>query len=400
MTTEIRKVLHTRYGGDENRLIQADLLEPSLPALESIRGSARVVYSDPPFLTGKTFMRRRPLGEKGWKNYRDTLSIPGYTDRSADSAGMIRSLTRHAMELLMPGGVFILHLDWHSIPLGWNSCWDVFGRENFINEIIWAYESGGRSMSHFSRKHDNILLFMKDGPVHFDITTVPCGVREDKHNHMRLQHDEDGRAYRSIRSGGKEYRYYLDEPVYPSDVWADIPVMQQKDPERTGLSTQKPIALLSRLLKPLVLPGDRVVDLCCGSGSTLCAAQALNCRFTGVDIREEMLALSEHRLESPMQVDAETTVDDVIPLLEAAAPGTIALRGLKGTQVESPEDALESWATGWIDQDTFHVCSRARRTRQKPALPPFLHTDPGHLPALLTVDVLGRRRVYQIRGDM
>ncbi|MBQ7864880.1 MAG: site-specific DNA-methyltransferase, partial [Clostridia bacterium] len=79
-----------------------------------------------------------------------------------------------------------------------------------------------------------------------------------RRNHMRRQVDETGRTYRSIRSGGKEYRYYDDTPVYPGDVWTDISHLQQRDPERSGYATQKPLKLLDRLLRPVVQPGDRV----------------------------------------------------------------------------------------------------------------------------------------------
>ena len=84
--------------------------------------------------------------------------------------------------------------------------------------------------------------------------------------------DENGREYRCATVGGKEYRYYDDDPVYPGDVWNDISILHQHDPERTGYPTQKPLALLDRLLKPLVAPGDLVADLCCGSGTSIEAA--------------------------------------------------------------------------------------------------------------------------------
>lgn len=95
--------------------------------------------------------------------------------------------------------------------------------------------------------------------------------------------DEQGRPCRTIRSGGKLYRYYDDEPVYPTDVWTDVPHLQQRDPARTGWPTQKPIRLLSRLIRPVCQPGDLVADLCCGSGTTLAAALEEGCRFLGVD---------------------------------------------------------------------------------------------------------------------
>ena len=86
-----------------------------------------------------------------------------------------------------------------------------------------------------------------------------------------------------ITSNGKEYRYYDDEPVYPGDVWSDISILQQRDPERTGYATQKPLKLLERLLLPVTNPGDLVVDLCCGSGTTLEEAQKLVLEDAGLE---------------------------------------------------------------------------------------------------------------------
>ena len=119
---------------------------------------------------------------------------------------------------------------------------------------------------------------------------------EPRSNHMRRHVDPDGRVYRSIRANGRVYTYYDDDPVYPGDVWTDISHLQQKDPERTGYATQKPVKLLDRLLRPIVQPGDLVCDLCCGSGTTLVAAQALGCRVLGVDCSPEALMTARSRI--------------------------------------------------------------------------------------------------------
>ena len=141
----------------------------------------------------------------------------------------------------------------------------MFGAEQFLNEIIWAYESGGRSKKTFSRKHDTVLMYAKTKKYRFDITRVPLDRQSKRRNHMARGIDENGRLYSYIRSNGKEYRYYDDEPVYPGDVWTDISHLQQRDPERTGYATQKPLKLLERLLRPVT---NR------GTGLWTCAAAA------------------------------------------------------------------------------------------------------------------------------
>lgn len=88
-----------------------------------------------------------------------------------------------------------------------------------------------------------------------------------------------GRSYRAIMSGGKEYRYYDDEPAYPGDVWDDISHLQQKDPQRTGYETQKPLKLLERIVSCSSQEGDLICDLFAGSGTSAVAAAGLNRRF-------------------------------------------------------------------------------------------------------------------------
>jgi len=90
---------------------------------------------------------------------------------------------------------------------------------------------------------------------------------------MKKHVDSDGRVYRSIKTGGKVYTYYDDEPVYASDVWTDLSHMQQKDPLRTGYDTQKPSELLTRIISCATKPGDTVADLFAGSGTTVVACE-------------------------------------------------------------------------------------------------------------------------------
>lgn len=180
--------------------------------------------------------------------------------------------------------------------------------------MIWSYESGGRAKRSFSRKHDTILLFGRTRDYYFDLTRVPLPRGEHRSNHMKRSVDENGRSYRSVVVSGKEYRYYDDEPVYPGDVWTDISHIQQRDPERTGYSTQKPLALLLRLLKPLVREGDLVADLCCGSGTALAAAEALGCRLLGMDLNPDALLVTRARLRNQdLTLRLTSSMDPVTP---------------------------------------------------------------------------------------
>ena len=136
----------------------------------------------------------------------------------------------------------------------------IFGEKNFLNEIIWHYQSGGRAKRHFSRKHDNILFYRKSPKHYFNIEAVGKERGTKKRNHMKMQVDNNGKVSWTIKSGGRVYRYYQDSKIYPSDVWTDISHLHQRDPERLGYDTQKPEALLERIILSSSRPGDLVAD--------------------------------------------------------------------------------------------------------------------------------------------
>jgi len=180
------------------------------PELAAYEGKVQCVYVDPPFMTGGTFTRRRRFGQKGWKTGSPAPEYPAYDDRFPNREAyltFLRGVLSNAHKLLSATGVLCLHLDWRASAYARILCDEIFGEDRFLNEVIWAYESGGRAKRHFSRKHDVILLYAKTRKYRFDLTKVPLQRSAARRNHMRRQVDENGRAYRSIRSGGKEYRY-------------------------------------------------------------------------------------------------------------------------------------------------------------------------------------------------
>ena len=133
---------------------------------------------------------------------------------------------------------------------------------------------------------ENMILFCFIGnPINifFDPEAVGKPRGPLKRNNMKRQKDKDGRIFWSIRSGGKEYRYYEDSIIIPSDVWDDISHLQQKDPERTGYDTQKPESLLERMVLSTTRQGDWVGDFFAGSGTTLAVAQKNGRKWLAVD---------------------------------------------------------------------------------------------------------------------
>ena len=391
--------------GDGENLLVCGTVQRLPKEILALRGQVQFVYLDPPFMTGETFRRKRVYGEKGWRRGSPSLNLEGYADRFADEREYLRFLRRMvstSRELLKEEGVFCLHLDWRMSAQGRVLCDRLFGKERFLNEIIWSYESGGRSKKCFSRKHDTILMYARSAKYRFDLTRVPLPRGEHRKNHMARGVDETGRSYSSIVSGGREYRYYDDDPVYPGDVWTDIGFLQQQDPERTGYPTQKPEKLIERLMKPVVQPGDRVADLCCGSGTTLAAAEKLGCLYAGLDACPEAIAVCQARLKAENLTVIAPTAEDSVPLNAGydEEAGRLRIGGLELAGPPYPENAksldlVEAWEIGRAEKDVFRTERRYQRSFQYPALIDSLSLGRENLPDLLVTDAAGIRRVYR-----
>ena len=237
---------------------------------------------DPPYRTGKNF--------------------GAYDDRasSEDYYAMMRQVLQGIYDVLDDAGSLFVHIDERAHARLRLMLDDIFGERNFRNEIVWAYRSGGRATTHFSRKHDILLYYVKSDAAYFDAMQDAVPRASARRNHMKRELDEQGRPCRTIRSGGRIYRYYDDELVPPSDVWDDIPHLQQRDPERNGYPTQKPLRLLERIIKCASRPGDTVLDVFAGSGTALAAAHALGRSFIGADSAPQSLETIQTRL---MNVD-------------------------------------------------------------------------------------------------
>ncbi len=274
-----------RFGGSG---VMYSARSESLPdgVLAEYAGKVRVIYLDPPFGSGGAF------------EFKDKSAVRAYDDKQseADYLAMMRRVLSVCRDLLSPSGSIYLHIDYRMSGKLRMLMDELFGEGNLMNEIIWSYRSGGRSVRHYSRKHDTILFYRKTKDVYFDITKTGVPRGNTRRNHMKRRADEDGRIYFSIRSGGKEYRYYEDDPVYPSDVWDDIEHLHQRDPERTGFATQKPEALLRRIIAASSEEGDVVCDLFSGSGTAAVVAAAMGRRFLTCDCGQAALFASRRRL--------------------------------------------------------------------------------------------------------
>lgn len=201
--------------------------------------------------------------------------------------------------VLKPTGSIYLHCDptaSHYLKLIMDA---VFSPAQFLNEIVWCYNVGGKSKRHWARKHDIILFYSKGSDWFFDGARV--GVRRDTGDKSfggKIGVDEQGRRYQDklVKASGKYYRYYLDEPKIPEDWWVGINSIQSQASERLGYPTQKPETLLERIIQASSNEGDLVLDPFCGCGTTVAVAERLRRRWIGMDITYLAVNLMKRRL--------------------------------------------------------------------------------------------------------
>ena len=256
-----------------------------------------------------------------------------------------------------------------------------------------------------------ILFYARSRSYYFNLKGVPIARSEARSNHMKRGVDENGRSYRSIMSAGREYRYYDDEPAYPGDVWDDISHLQQKDPERTGYETQKPVKLLERIIRCSTQEGDLVCDLFSGSGTTAVAAASLGRRFVCMDQSALAVSVAGRRLaitpkgQEPaygFAVEAPCGEDDC--LVEAEVFPAISSYTVRLIAFESPQakeagiegmDAVDQWSAGFVQGDVFRSCVTSSRSVSSPKLATMVEMPVcAGEPCVMIVDVWGGRRFY------
>ncbi len=298
-----RKEGDTLKNGWRNKLIWGDNLLVTGSLLEKFAGKIDLIYIDPPFATGANFNFTAEVGDGKLEEvaYRDTWGrgIQSYLSMFFPRLALMR-------DLLSDVGNLVIHVDYRlasQIRLLLDEC---FGADQFRNQIAWHYHSGGIPRDFFPRKHDILLWYAKRKGSHFSPAgaSAPrnicqeCGTTLEKWNNLKRHVDHEGRVYRTIKSAGKTYKYYDDQPALVPDVWLGINHLQQKDPERTGYLTQKPEKLIERVVASLSTPDSLVADFFCGSGTTLVVAEKLGRRWIGCDLGRWGIHVSRKRLLS------------------------------------------------------------------------------------------------------
>lgn len=274
----------------DNKLILSSLKSgPMREAIEA-QGGLKLIYIDPPFDVGADFSMDIEVGEETFTKKPNILEEIAYRDtwgRGADSfISMIYERLVLMRDLLAEDGSIYVHCDWrvdHHIRQVLD---EVFGRDNFLNEIIWGYFSFKRKTAKkFPQKHDDIISYRKSKSTFIWKTQFKPHSEEYL---KRWKTDKDGRLYRddvNPTAGGTRI-IYLDEVEgdIVDSVWEDIPPVNPQARERVDYPTQKPEALLERIIKASSNEGDLVADFFCGSGTTAAVAEKLGRKWITSDL--------------------------------------------------------------------------------------------------------------------
>ena len=265
-----------------NLVLQGD----NLPLLKSMTDSSvQLIYIDPPFNTGRLQVRtsrKSRVSESGrvgfqGKRYEQIVeTVLSYDDAFADYWSFLEPRLEEAWRLLKDSGTLYLHLDYRESHYAKVLLDALFGRECFLNEIIWAYDYGARSKSKWPAKHDNILVYVKNpDSYYFHSSSV------DREPYMA-----PGLVTKEKAELGK----------LPTDVWWHT-IVSPTGKEKTGYPTQKPEGILRRIITASSKPGDLVMDFFGGSGTTAAVAHQLGRSFVTMDQNPESIAVIKSRLE-------------------------------------------------------------------------------------------------------
>lgn len=244
-----------------------------------------LVYIDPPFGTGQVRRLQSIRTGRGAKSRAgfagrsyafEVVSAHHYRDDMAldDYVSFLYERLAEVHRVLRPTGSLYLHLDFHAVHYARLLLDELFGPEHFLNEVIWAYDFGGRAKDRWPRKHDNILWYAKSSCWTFNREGID-----------RIPYMAPGLVGPEKAAAGK----------LPTDTWW-LTIVPTNGSERTGYPTQKPVKLLERIVGASSNPGDLVADFFCGSGTTGVAAKNLGRRYLLVDDNPEAIEITERRL--------------------------------------------------------------------------------------------------------
>lgn len=287
---------------DDNLIVLSELADASVP----------LIYIDPPFNTGQlqaklaTEMQRSDDGDRvGFQGHRYVTKVVGrqvYLDQFDDYLAFLEPRLREAHRVLAETGTFYFHIDYREAHYCKVLLDQIFGRDSFLNEIIWAYDYGAKPRRRWPAKHDTILVYVKN----------PCQYIFNADEIDREPYMAPGLVTAERAARGKR----------PTDVWWHT-IVSPTGREKTGYPSQKPLGVLRRIIRASSQPGDVVLDFFAGSGTTGIAAAELGRDFLLVDNNEAAVTTMVKRFADLPDVafDWRGHPRPAVPLSMDDAPG-------------------------------------------------------------------------------
>lgn len=266
----------------EDRIIHGD----NLDVLPTLPGEAfQMIYIDPPFNTGKRQSRRSlateasengdRVGFGGRRYVTRLLAESSYHDEFADYLAFLEPRLFEARRLLRQSGTLYFHIDYREAHYCKLLLDEIFGRENFLNEIIWAYDYGARSKKRWPAKHDTILVYVKDASQYY--------------------YDSEAVDREPYMAPGLVTPEKVAKGKLPTDVWWHT-IVPTNGREKTGYPTQKPEGIVRRMVLASTRPGDWCLDFFGGSGTLGAVAAKTERHYVLIDASEEAVTVAQERL--------------------------------------------------------------------------------------------------------
>ena len=265
----------------------------NLPVLQQIpSASIPLIYIDPPFNTGRTQSRKHirtvssengdRVGFQGKRYETEVVGQKGYQDNFDDYLAFLEPRLREAYRILTPNGSLYFHIDYREVHYCKILLDRIFGRDSFINEIIWAYDYGARTRKRWPPKHDNILWYAKD----------PKDYVFNYEDIERIPYMAPGLVGKEKAARGK----------LPTDTWWHT-IVATNSREKTGYPTQKPLGILRRIVQASSNPGDVVLDFFAGSGTTGAVCLEMGRHFILVDNNPQALEVMAERFKGQADIE-------------------------------------------------------------------------------------------------
>jgi site-specific DNA-methyltransferase (adenine-specific) len=367
-----------------SRLIWGNNLSAMAALLPAYEGQISLIYADPPFFTNRKFSARIGRGEDSRKPDEWKLA-DGYHDHWENLDSYLDFLYQRIAvmyRLLSPNGTLYLHLDWHADAYARLLLDEFFGADHLLNEIIWSYHGPSPIRRAFNRKHDTILAYVKGEDYTFNVDAI-----REPYNQNTVK------TFHSSPKAGFGKMPDLERGKVPEDWWY-FPVVARLHNERTGYPTQKPVALLERIVLASSNPGDIVADFFCGSGTSICVAAQHGRSFIACDETFRAIHTTRSRLnisDRPFLLERDSSL---LPSLLTAPKSTKVYSSKESISLETNLE-LDYWEVdpNW-DGIIFKSAAQARRPVRSGGIPRELKINVGSRVCIRLVTTMGKQ--YQL----